>query len=81
MEIVYARVKLDEIRTSVVPSEGLSKAKRNISADELLRSNKLGEREGGSPVIIVSDAFQRHSTTVTPWDCSSHLVWRGIEPI
>lgn len=26
-EIVYARVKLDEMRTSVAPSEGLSKAK------------------------------------------------------
>lgn len=32
-EIVYARVKLDEMRTSVVPNEGLSKAKRNMSAE------------------------------------------------
>ena len=42
-ETVYARVKLDEIRTRVVPSEGLSKAKRNISADRRLRSiNRSG---------------------------------------
>ena len=80
-ESVYARAKLDEIRTRVLPSEGLSKAKRNISADRRLRSiEQSGQRKNNPPVIMVSDAFQRHSTTVTPWDCNSHLVWGGIDP-
>ena len=51
----------------MVPSEGLSKAKLNISADELFRpKKKVGKKEGGLPVTIVSDAFQRHSITFTP---------------
>jgi hypothetical protein len=42
-ETGYARLKLDEIRTSVVPNERLSKAKRNISAGEgRNRSNEAG---------------------------------------
>ena len=44
-EIVYARVKLDEMRTRVDPNEGLSKAKRNISAEGWLRSIKQSTQE------------------------------------
>lgn len=44
MDTVYARVGLDEISTRVVPNDGLSKAKRNISADELFISKIAGKK-------------------------------------
>ena len=44
-ETVYARVELDEIRTRVVPNEGLSRAKRNMSAGKQLGSIKESRRE------------------------------------
>ena len=44
-ETVYARVKLDEMSTSVVPSGGLSKAKRNMSTDKRLRSINQSRHE------------------------------------
>lgn len=46
-EIVYARVKLDEIKTSVDPSEGLSNAKLNMSAGERSGSSQVGDEGGG----------------------------------
>ena len=39
-ETVYARVKLEEMRTIVDSDDGLSMAKRNMSADERFESTK-----------------------------------------